>query len=113
MPGVVCHAWLNSLLSFDTPASAALNKFDVQLLLVVEARFVLGSVLWLLLRLRRLMNWNPGSGFLLGPEQVWSGPNLCFRQWSLVQSLHLIVLENVRASLQPLTGHFGFLVTFS
>lgn len=53
-----------------------------------------------------------GSG-LLGPGQLWSGPNRCFRQCSMVQSLHLTLLENVRASLHRGTGHFIFFVAFS
>lgn len=33
-----------------------------------------------------------------GASGLWSGPNWCFKQWSRLQPLHLIVLENVRDS---------------
>ena len=69
-----------------------------------------GFCFWLLFE--NPQNEKVGSGFL-GPGQPWSRPNLCLRQWSMVQSRHLIVLENVRTSLQPRTGHFFFLITFS
>lgn len=72
------------------------------------ALFGFGSFLFLFMN---PISWN-ASGFL-GPGQVWSGPNRCFKQWSMVQSRHLIVFENVRVSLQPWTGHFFFLVAFS
>ncbi len=65
-----------------------------------------------LLLLNRPINGKPASDFF-GPGHLWSGPNLCFKQWSTKQSLHLIVFENVRISLQPGTGHFFFFVTFS
>lgn len=90
---------------------AALRKLVAQLVEdVAGAR--LGFDSSFLLLLKRPINGKPESGFL-GPGQLWSGPKRCFKQWSIVQSLHLIVFENVKTSLQPGTGHFFFFVTLS
>lgn len=101
--------WTASLvatLSFCIPASAddlkLLHQEELLLLL-----FVRGSTFWLPHSM--LDKAKVGSGFL-GPGHLWSGPNLCLRQCSLLQSLHLIVFENVSASLHPGTGHFFFFV---
>jgi len=110
-------AWLVTVLSFCIPASADDLKFvaaftrlelhhEEPLLLLLFERV---SAFWLLLSM--LTKGKPESTFL-GPGHLWSGPNLCFRQCSLVQSLHLMVLENVSVSLHPGTGHFFFFITF-
>jgi hypothetical protein len=103
-----------AMLSFCIPASAddlildaAFKRLELhqeELLLLLFAR---GSTFWLLLSM--FAKGKVGSSFL-GPGHLWSGPNLCLRQCSLLQSLHLIVFENVSASLQPGTGHFFFFV---
>ncbi|MFS7903867.1 hypothetical protein Hanom_Chr01g00029231 [Helianthus anomalus] len=76
------------------------------------AELVRGAGWSCFVRLENPQNGKVGSVFF-GPGQSWSSPNRCLRQWSMVQSRHLIVLENVRISLQPRTGHFFFLVAFS
>jgi len=112
-----CKAWLVAMLSFCILASADDLKFVAaftRLELHQEELFLLlllgrVSAFWLLLSI--FTKGKPEST-VLGPGHLWSGPNLCFRQCSLVQSLHLIVLENVSVSLHPGTGHFCFFVTF-
>jgi len=112
------HAWLISPLNFDIPASAearileaALRKLVVHLdEEEVELELVLDS--FFLLLFIRFIKGKFVSTFL-GPGHLWSGPNLCFKQWSIVQSLHLIVFENTKISLHPAAGHFFFFVTFS
>lgn len=74
-----------------------------------ELLLVTGSLFWLFLN--KLIKGKLVSGFL-GPGHLWSGPNLCFKQCSWVQSLQRIVFEKVSISLQPGTGHFLFLVAF-
>jgi hypothetical protein len=109
-------AWLVAMLSFCIPASADVLKFDAafrRLELHHEELFLLlferVSTFWLLLSIFEKVN---EESIFLGPGHLWSGPNLCFRQCSLVQSLHLIVFENVSVSLHPRTGHFLLFVTF-
>lgn len=104
-------AWLNSLLNFAIPASAvartdeaALNRVDAQLEVVAGACFEFDP--FLLLLFRRLLNWKAVPG-LLGPGQLWSGPNRCFKQCSTLQSLHLIVFENVS---RPLVTFFFLII---
>lgn len=112
--------WMASLvaiLSFCIPASADDFKFVAAFTrlelhheeLLFLLLFGCVSAFWLLLSI--FTKGKPESTFT-GPEHLWSGPNLCLRQCSLVQSLHLIVLENVSVSLHPGTGHFFFFVTF-
>lgn len=111
-------ASLVAMLNFCIPASAddlkldaafkrlELHQDELPLLLLLLVR---GWTFWLLLSM--LEKGKVGSSFL-GPGHLWSGPNLCLRQCSLLQSLHLIVFENVSASLHPGTGHFFFFVAF-
>lgn len=110
-----CSFWLMSLPSLLIPASAEDRRLDhleeeeddevdgwALLGLVVLASFLV------VLLLKKPMN-----GSFLGPGQVWSGPKRCFKQWSTLQSRHLMVLEKVRYSLHLGTGHFFFFVAFS
>lgn len=111
-------AWVVAVLNFCIPASAddlklvaAVRRLELHQdeLVLLLFEFEHDSAFWLLLSI--FPKGNVDSGFL-GPGHLWSGPNLCFRQCSLVQSLHLIVFENVSVSLHPGTGHFFFFVTF-
>lgn len=104
----ICCGWLNSLLNFSFTDDTTFKRLVVHLEVVVGWAFFESS----LLPFRKFMNWKVASGFL-GPAQLWSGPNRCFKQWSIVQSRHLIVLEKVKSSLQRGTGHFFFFVAFS
>jgi len=45
--------------------------------------------------------------------QAWSEGNRCRRQTDLRQELQEYLLEKVSNSRQPLTGHFGFFMTFA
>lgn len=87
------------------------RRLEVHLDDVVEDKLGFDSSLPLLI-FQRLINEKLVSNFL-GPGHLWSGPNLCFKQWSTSQSLHLIVFENTKVSLHPGTGHFFFFVAFS
>lgn len=81
--------------------------FDTELLLdVCETT---KSNFWLLLS--KPINGKLVSCFL-GPAHMWSGANLCFKQWSRAHSRQRIMLEKVSISMQSGTGHLFFLVSF-
>lgn len=66
------------------------------------------SPYWLLLSHMAVMLLLLLGAFLRRPWHAWSGPKRCFKHVSTEQSLQRTVLEDLRASLHPFTGHFFF-----